>query len=167
MNPRHITRLDGANATPNATPSATLHAAAARTVLRALRSAATAATLALTLWAPAALAAEDEAMEAMTGEDAAMAYTDAITVAIEDNWSRPASARRDMEVVLRIQLIPTGEVVSVSVLKSSGNEAFDRSAINAVNKAGRFPEVAQAPPQVFERHLRSFQLVFRPEDLRL
>ena len=54
MNPRHITHPDGANATP----SATLHAAAARTVLHALRSAATAAALALSLWAPAALAAE-------------------------------------------------------------------------------------------------------------
>ena len=92
---------------------------------------------------------------------------DAIRAAIEDNWSRPPSARRDMEVVLRLQLIPTGEVVSVTVVKSSGNEAFDTSAINAVKKAGRFPEVADVPQPVFERHLRSFQLVFRPEDLRL
>lgn len=93
-------------------------------------------------------------------------YEEAIAMAIEDNWSRPPSARRNMQVVLRIQLIPTGEVVGVSVLKSSGDDAFDRSAVNAVNKAARFPEVANAPPQVFERHLRSLQLVFRPEDLR-
>jgi len=114
-----------------------------------------------------ALADEDEAMQSQAGSDEAMAYTDAIQATIEDNWSRPPSARRDMQVVLRIQLIPTGDVVSVSVIKSSGNEAFDRSAINAVNKAARFPEVASAPPQVFERNLRTFQLVFRPEDLRL
>lgn len=93
-------------------------------------------------------------------------YEEAIAMAIEDNWSRPPSARRNMQVVLRIQLIPTGDVVGVSVLKSSGDDAFDRSAVNAVNKAARFPEVANAPPQVFERHLRSLQLVFRPEDLR-
>ena len=37
-----------------------------------------------------------------------------VRAAIEDSWSRPPSARREMEVVLRIQLIPTGEVVSVS-----------------------------------------------------
>jgi TonB family protein len=112
-----------------------------------------------------ALAAEDEAMEA--GDAETTTYEEAIAMAIEDNWSRPPSARRDMQVVLRIQLIPTGEVVGVSVIKSSGDEAFDRSAINAVTKAARFPEVADAPPQVFERHLRSLQLVFRPEDLRL
>jgi colicin import membrane protein len=114
-----------------------------------------------------ALAAEEETRQAESEADLAMAYTDSIRAAIEDNWSRPPSARRDMEVVLRIQLIPTGEVVSVSVVRSSGNEAFDLSAINAVNKAQRFPEVAGAPSNVFERHLRTFQLVFRPEDLRL
>ncbi len=111
----------------------------------------------------AALAAEDEALA--EGAETTT-YEEAIAMAIEDNWSRPPSARRDMQVVLRIQLIPTGEVVGVTVLKSSGDQAFDRSAVNAVNKAGKFPEVADAPPQVFERHLRSLQLVFRPEDLR-
>ena len=110
-----------------------------------------------------AMAAEDEALA--EGAETTT-YEEAIAIAIEDNWSRPPSARRDMQVVLRIQLIPTGEVVGVSVLKSSGDQAFDRSAINAVNKAARFPEVADAPPQVFERRLRSLQLVFRPEDLR-
>lgn len=114
-----------------------------------------------------ALAAEDEAMQAETDSELAMTYADAIESAVVDNWSRPPSARRDMEVTLLIQLIPTGEVVSVSVLKSSGNAAFDRSAVNAVNKAARFPEVADAPPQVFEQYLRKLRLVFRPEDLRL
>jgi colicin import membrane protein len=113
------------------------------------------------------MAMEEETQLAESDTDLAMAYTDSIRAAIEDNWSRPPSARRDMEVVLRLQLIPTGEVVSVIVVRSSGNEAFDTSAINAVKKAERFPEVADAPQQVFERHLRSFQLVFRPEDLRL
>lgn len=115
---------------------------------------------------------ERELAQALEAESAALegsetsSYEEAIAMAIEDNWSRPPSARRDMQVVLRIQLIPTGEVVGVSVLKSSGDDAFDRSAINAVNRAARFPEVAEAPPQVFERRLRSLQLVFRPEDLR-
>ncbi len=112
----------------------------------------------------ASVASEDEALASEGAETTT--YEEAIAIAIEDNWSRPPSARRDMQVVLRIQLIPTGEVVGVSVLKSSGDEAFDRSAVNAVNRAARFPEVADAPPQVFERHLRSLQLVFRPEDLR-
>ena len=68
--------------------------------------------------------------------------------------------------VLSIQLVPTGEVVGVSVLQSSGNSAFDRSAMNAVERAGRFPEVAQLEDRIFEANFRRFQLIFKPEDLR-
>ena len=50
--------------------------------------------------------------------------------------------------------------------ESSGNVAFDRSAINAVEKAGRFPEVSQLKSAEFERDFRRFQIIFRPEDLR-
>ena len=116
-----------------------------------------------------ALAKQAEADAARTAEEGqqAMSYAAAIAETIADYWSRPPSARREMSVTLLIQLIPTGEVIGVSVVESSGDEAFDRSAINAVNKAERFPEVADAPPRVFEQYLRQLRLVFRPEDLRL
>lgn len=71
-----------------------------------------------------------------------------------------------MEVLLALQLIPTGEVVSVTVVKSSGNTAFDRSAINAVQKAEQFPELKNLPSREFEKTFRRFRLLFRPEDLR-
>ena len=71
-----------------------------------------------------------------------------------------------MEAELALQLIPTGEVVSVTVIRSSGNPAFDRSAINAVEKAGEFPELRQLPPGEFEKTFRRFRLLFKPEDLR-
>jgi TonB family protein len=69
-------------------------------------------------------------------------------------------------VLLAIQLIPTGEVVSVNVLNSSGSAAFDRSAVNAVEKAGEFPQLQNLPPREFEKTFRRFRLLFRPEDLR-
>ena len=48
----------------------------------------------------------------------------------------------------------------------SGNSAFDRSAINAVEKAGSFPELQNLPTREFEKTFRRFRLLFRPEDLR-
>ena len=71
-----------------------------------------------------------------------------------------------MEALLEIQLIPTGDVLNVRVLKSSGNAAFDRSAMNAVQKASSFPELKQLPSREFEKNFRRFRLLFRPEDLR-
>ena len=60
----------------------------------------------------------------------------------------------------------TGEVVSVRVVKGSGNSAFDRSAMNAVEKAGSFPELQNLPSREFEKTFRRFSLLSRPEDLR-
>ena len=85
---------------------------------------------------------------------------------ITQNWRRPPSARNGMEVLLIISLVPTGEVVGISVSSSSGSTAFDRSAIAAVERVTRFPEVTVLSISDFERYFRRFPLRFKPEDLR-
>jgi len=113
-----------------------------------------------------AVAAEAAEATTATAEEMAASYAALIQQTVINYWSRPPSARNGMEALLAIQLIPTGEVVSVSVLRSSGNTAFDRSAINAVEKAGSFPELQNLPSREFEKTFRRFRLLFRPEDLR-
>ena len=85
---------------------------------------------------------------------------------ITQNWRRPPSARNGMEVLLIISLVPTGEVVGISISSSSGSTAFDRSAIAAVERVTRFPEVTVLSISDFERYFRRFPLRFKPEDLR-
>lgn len=117
-----------------------------------------------------ALDSEDEFLADEQSLQLAQGYQSYIQQRIIANWNRPLSARRGMEAILSIQLVPTGQVVGVSVLKSSGNEAFDLSAQQAVKKVGRFDKLQQLSrqsPAVFEQNFRQFQLVFRPEDLRL
>jgi colicin import membrane protein len=71
-----------------------------------------------------------------------------------------------MIVSLRIHLVPTGSVVGVDVIKSSGDSIFDRSARRAVKKAENFPELQKIPNHIFEQYFRKFTLEFSPEDLR-
>tara|TARA_R110002110_G_scaffold176342_2_gene380420 strand:+ start:100 stop:873 length:774 start_codon:yes stop_codon:yes gene_type:complete len=108
---------------------------------------------------------EAGARRAVTDDEKAMAYVAQIQAEIIQNWSRPPSARNGMQALLKVFLVPTGEVVDVTLLESSGNESFDRSALLAVRKAERF----QVPddPRQFERNFREFEVLFRPEDLRL
>lgn len=108
---------------------------------------------------------EQQYRRAITDDEKAMAYVAQIQREIVQNWSRPPSARNGMEALLRVHLVPTGEVVDVVVEDSSGNDAFDRSALLAVQKAERF--VVPDDPRQFERNFREFTVVFRPEDLRL
>lgn len=114
-----------------------------------------------------ALAREEEFLMETQTQGAVQSYVSLIAQRIEQNWSRPPSARVGMQVVLMIQLVPTGQVVDVSVVESSGNAAFDRSAEQAVTRVGRFTEVQDMPPDLFERHFRQLRLVFIPRDLRL
>lgn len=114
----------------------------------------------------AALDREDSAAVAVTAEQMSASYAASIRDTVESYWSAPPSARNGMEALLAIQLVPTGELVSVSVLRSSGSAAFDRSALNAVEKAAAFPELRNLPRREFERRFRRFQLLFRPETLR-
>src|SRR5690625_3121282 len=114
-----------------------------------------------------ALAREEEFLMETQTQGAVQSYVSLIAQRIEQNWSRPPSARVGMQVVLMIQLVPTGQVVDVSVVESSGNAAFDRSAEQAVTRVGRFTEVQDMPPDLFERHFRQLRLVYIPRDLRL
>jgi TonB family protein len=114
----------------------------------------------------AAMAAEDSTQVAVTAEEMSTSYAALVRDTVVSYWSRPPSARNGMEALLAIQLVPTGEIVSVSVIRSSGSVAFDRSAMNAVEKAGSFPELKNLPGREFEKTFRRFQLLFRPEDLR-
>lgn len=117
-----------------------------------------------------AMQAEEQAMAAETEGELVQSYAGLIKNAVERAWSRPPSARTGMQALLVISMLPTGEIHDVSVLRSSGNDAFDRSAVNAVKKVGYFPELqklAQENPRQFDRNFRRFQLDFYPEDLRL
>lgn len=112
-----------------------------------------------------ALIEELNLRKAVTDDEKAMAYVAQIQREIIQNWSRPPSARNGMEALLRVRLFPTGELMDVKLEDSSGNDAFDRSAVQAVRKAGRF--MVPDNTRLFERSFREFTLLFRPDDLRL
>lgn len=108
---------------------------------------------------------EQNARQAVTDDEKAMAYAAQIKRVIIQNWSRPPSARNGMQALLKVHLVPDGEVVNVTVVKSSGNDAFDRSAVLAVQKAQPFDVPSDS--RLFERNFREFEVLFKPEDLRL
>jgi TonB family protein len=110
-----------------------------------------------------ALARETEVLSEDSSEQAAQTYVQGIYELVSMNWSRPPSARNGMEVRMIVELVPTGDVVGVTVVSSSGNEAFDRSAEQAVRKAGKFD--VPKDPGVFEKYFRRLQVNFKPEDL--
>lgn len=91
-------------------------------------------------------------------------YVELIRNRIGNYWSRPLSARNGMVVVLSVRLLPDGTVHRVSVEQSSGSASFDRSCLQAVQKAGTLPVPEER--DVFNRFFKKFSIQFRPEDLQ-
>ena len=112
-----------------------------------------------------ALLDEERLWEAKTEREKVLAYVANIQDRIVRKWSRPPSARNGMRCLLRVALLPTGEVLQVSVEETSGNEAFDNSAVRAVFRASNLP--VPEDNFLFEKSFREFTLLFRPDDLRL
>ncbi len=102
---------------------------------------------------------------AETEAELVMAYSAVIHDLVQQYWSRPPSARNGMVVVLRIRMVPTGDVLDVEIVQSSGDFAFDRAAESAVLKVNRFTELQGMDPRMFDRNFRTFLLTFRPQDL--
>jgi len=92
-------------------------------------------------------------------------YASQIRALIERVWRVPPSAKHTDTLLLRIFLVPTGEVTEVHVVESSGNTALDRSAEQAVWKVAVFP--VPKDPAVFEKEFRRFNLKLTPENARL
>jgi colicin import membrane protein len=64
-----------------------------------------------------------------------------------------------LSCVLRIRMVPGGEVVAVQVATSSGNAVFDQRASDAVTKASPLP--VPDDPRLFEK-MRDIRLTFKP-----
>ncbi len=114
-----------------------------------------------------AMAAEQANIVAQEDERVANSYRQLIQQRLSENWSRPPSARLGMETLIRIQLVPTGRVVGVTIIDSSGDSAFDRSVEQAALKVEQFVELQGMDPGLFERKFRQVDVAFSPEDLRL
>ena len=63
------------------------------------------------------------------------------------------------EAVFDVTLLPTGEVLSASRRKSSGNAAYDEAVERAILKSSPLPKPDD--PALFQRRL---ELRFKPQD---
>lgn len=105
-----------------------------------------------------------QALAETHGDQVAGNLDDLIIKLITENWQRPMSARRGMSVELLIQMLPDGTVTNASVSRSSGDAAFDSSALAAVRNVGRIPEMQQLDRATFDRLYRQRRVIFKPED---
>lgn len=78
---------------------------------------------------------------------------------VDRNWKRPTGTVEGLQCTVRARLAPNGDVVEVVIVSSSGDEAFDGSALAAVYKASPLPLPEEK--KLFE-YLREIEFLFKP-----
>lgn len=101
------------------------------------------------------------------GSQVAGNLDDLIIRLVSEQWVRPPSARNGMAVTVLIEMLPDGTITNASVTRSSGDPAFDASAVAAVRNVGRVREMQQLDRKTFDSLYRKRSAVFKPEDLGL
>ena len=118
--------------------------------------------------------ADEEALQKQLAEeqaqrDAAQAQQDQKTIALYGERIKRAIRQEfntvglpeGLSCVFMIRMIPGGQVVESHIVKSSGNDVFDRRAETALSKAVPLP--APDDPRVFEK-MREIRIEFAPQE---
>jgi len=105
------------------------------------------------------LSAESAALDAARDQGIINQYVGIIGDKVRRNWIQPPNSQ-GLSCVLRVQLMPGGDVANVQVVQSSGNAAFDRSMETAVYRAAPLP---LPPDPKIANQFRDFQIRFPPK----
>jgi len=107
-----------------------------------------------------AMNAEETAKQASKDQELINRISNNIKRSIESKFNK-VGLPDDLECELRVRLVPGGDVIDVTIAKSSGHDIFDRRAVNATQKASPLPVPDDV--ETFERlDLREIKLYFKP-----
>lgn len=86
-------------------------------------------------------------------------YVDKIRTMIKSKIVLPPGIKENPEAIFEVVQLPTGDVISVLLKKSSGHEAYDQAIERAIRNSSPLPRPER--PDQFRREL---QLKFRPQE---
>lgn len=86
-------------------------------------------------------------------------YIQAIRTRIRGNIVLLAEIKGNPDAVLEVTQLPSGDVIQVRLVKSSGHPVWDSATENAVRKSSPLPRPPK--PELFQRELK---LTFRPQE---
>ncbi|MCP3867856.1 MAG: cell envelope integrity protein TolA, partial [Gammaproteobacteria bacterium] len=102
----------------------------------------------------------EAAMQAERDASETRRYQGLIRQKINRSWVRPSGVGDGLKCLLRVRVAPGGTVIAATVVESSGNGAFDRSATHAVMKADPLPVPAGSLFEAF----RDINFLFQPKN---
>ncbi len=109
---------------------------------------------------------EAEVTRSVSRDDTALrdAYASFIQQAAILSWRRPPGSVDGLAAEVEIQLVPSGKIIAAKLVRSSGNQVYDRSVMQAARSIPQLREFEALDVGLFDEYFRFVTLVFRPED---
>ena len=82
---------------------------------------------------------------------------------IEGIWVRPNSLKKGMYADFSLRIDRSGIINEVNIMKTSGNEAFDRAAMNAIKKYKKIKGMDKIDEETYRIYFANFILRFNPD----
>jgi len=105
--------------------------------------------------------ADLQAKNAAIARKAVMSASILIDKKVTQAWNRPVNMAANLVCTIKVNLLPSGDVMSAKIAKSSGDVLFDTSAERAVYKASPLPVPKDST--IFEKNFRRFRFNFAPK----
>jgi len=86
-------------------------------------------------------------------------WVDKVRAKIRSNIVMPPDIKGNPEAIFDVVQLPSGDVLTATLRKSSGHGAYDRAVENAIRKSSPLPR-----PDRAELFVRQLELKFRPLD---
>ena len=89
-------------------------------------------------------------------------YAQRIISTIEDAWMKPRNIPENLVANLRLKIRPSGRIIGIDLIKSSGNIRFDNSVLQAVRRVEVFNFFNSIPKTLFEKEFQVISISFNP-----
>ena len=108
------------------------------------------------------LLTEEAEVEVSKEQQEIAMYAQRIISTIEDAWMKPRNIPENLVANLRLKIRPSGRIIGVDLIKSSGNIRFDNSALQAVRRVEAFNFFNSIPKTLFEKEFQVISISFNP-----
>ena len=108
------------------------------------------------------LLTEEAEVEVSKEQQEIAMYAQRIISTIEDAWMKPRNIPENLVTNLRLKIRPSGRIIGVDLIKSSGNIRFDNSVLQAVRRVEVFNFFNSIPKTLFEKEFQVISISFNP-----
>ena len=108
------------------------------------------------------LLSEESEIEISKEQKEISMYAQQIISTIENAWIKPKNIPQGLVANLRLIIRPSGRIIKVDLIKSSGNIRFDNSALQAVRRVETFNFFNSISKSLFEKEFQKISISFNP-----